>query len=159
MTGAAPGFADEAGEDFRPPPARPASTQAVALAPACIPAHAPTLSYAKHQAGRPRFTTGAAADLGAFERMGTVDVAPAPPAAARLRATPQPCRGECTIEFTGGASPPAGSLTLHDARGRIVARLAATAPGRWRWTPPATLPAGVYLARIGGLTLGIVRAR
>jgi hypothetical protein len=166
VTGASPGFVDEPGEDFTPAAGSPCLDQAVALAPACPPEHAPTLHYMKHLSGAPRFTTGPAADLGAFERMGTVDVAPAPAAATWLRVTPQPFRSECMIELAApapwagdAAGAATGALAIVDARGRIVARLPANGAGRWRWAPAADLPAGVYHARVGGLTLALVRVR
>ncbi len=165
VTGSAPGFVDEPGEDFMLAAASLCLDQAVALDAACQPAHAPTLAYVKHQAGAPRFLTGVAADLGAFERMGTVGVAPASPPRAWLRVTPNPGRGDFAIDLagasleTGGTPRDTGPLCIYDARGRIVARLAATGAGRWRWSPAAGLPAGVYRASVDGVRGEIVRSR
>jgi hypothetical protein len=152
VTGTSPGFADEAGEDFALAETSPCLDQAVALDPACVPDHVPILQYVKHRASAPRVTTGAAADLGAFERMGAVSVGgPAGPGGTglALRATPNPARGSMTIELPGVDTR--APLEVLDARGRLRARVAAAAPGRWALERGGLAP-GLYLVRLGALS-------
>ena len=162
VTGADPGFADLAGADFALIPASPCVDQAVGLLPACLPEHAPTLEYVKHQASRPRPDDGAP-DLGAYEYAPPVGVPGITPGAApaRLWATPNPFSSHCEIRLTG-AGPAHGqpaALEVLDVRGRAVVRLPCLAPGRWSWTPPAGLPQGIYFLRSGSLTRRVAFAR
>ncbi|HOX27108.1 MAG TPA: FlgD immunoglobulin-like domain containing protein [Candidatus Krumholzibacteria bacterium] len=90
--------------------------------------------------------------------VGVTDVAPArsPRAAAVLLSPyPNPCNPQAVIAFTLAAPGPA-RLTLHDARGRLVARLcdATVAAGRhaFTWTgrdaAGRTVASGIYFARL-----------
>jgi hypothetical protein len=63
---AAPGFADEAGQDFRPLAGADIADAGGALDPTVLPAHAVTRQYVEHQASEARPDDGAP-DLGAFE--------------------------------------------------------------------------------------------
>lgn len=66
VTGSAPGFADEAAQDYRLSSASAARDAGAALHPLVLPTHALTAEYVKHQASRPR-AIDAALDIGAFE--------------------------------------------------------------------------------------------
>lgn len=160
ITGAAPGFADLAGEDFTPAPGSPLVDQAVALHPAAVVAgHGPTLRYVKHQSSAPRVVLGTDPDLGAFEQAGLVGVGDPPPdagagsAGLALRASPNPFTGACLVELIGaGGADTRASLEVIDVRGRLRARVPASAPGRWVLTARGTLGPGTYLVRLGALT-------
>lgn len=154
VTGGDPGFADLAGEDFTPTALSPCVDQAVALAAACLPDHPAAWRYVKHQAGAPRVTAGAAADLGAFEFAGTVDAGDPPPggpvaAPLALRATPNPFTGACLVELAGATSRL--DLEVFDVSGRLRARVPASAPGRWIVEAGPALPPGTYVLRLGAL--------
>jgi hypothetical protein len=160
MTGSLPGFADYAADDFELAAGSACLDQAVPLAPAVLPDHAPAREYVKHQADRAR-PLDVMADLGAYEFSSTVG-APLPPATSvhRLRATPNPFSGACDVWWEGppGSVAPSGTLEVLDARGRLLARVAASAPGRWHWQPPAGLGAGRYWFRLGALRAAVSRA-
>jgi hypothetical protein len=64
---AAPGFVNEAGQDFSLTPASPCLNVAVALSPAVLPDGNIARQYVKHQGSIVRPVIGAASDLGAFE--------------------------------------------------------------------------------------------
>jgi hypothetical protein len=64
---AAPGFVNEASQDFSLTPNSPCLNVAVALHPSVLPDGAITRQYVKHQSSIPRPVIGAASDLGAFE--------------------------------------------------------------------------------------------
>ena len=66
VTGAAPGFLDEAGEDFRLRRDSACRDAGRALDPAVLPDHAPTRHYRAHRASDPRHPDGVL-DLGAYE--------------------------------------------------------------------------------------------
>ena len=154
VTGTDPGFVDSAGEDLTPAAGSPLIDQAVALAPAASAAgHAVALRYVKHQSSAPRVQNGPALDLGAFEEGGLVGVPPEPPPAAGsvvLRATPNPFRESTAVELSGIATR--APLELVDVTGRVRARVAAVAPGRWIVRAGSLLPPGTYLARVGSLS-------
>ena len=155
LTGADPLFTNLAGEDFVPAAGSPLVDQAVALHPAAIAAgHDVVLRYVKHQAVAPRVVVGAAPDLGAFEQAGVVGVGdppPGPPAGGlALRATPNPFSGSCVIELAGAATR--ADLEVVDVTGRVRARVAATAPGRWVLRAGNGLSPGTHLVRLGALS-------
>ena len=118
----------------------------------------PVREYVKHQMSRPRPSDGAP-DLGAYERGTQVAVPTASRAGLRLSAHPNPTAGAVEIALVGPAAPGAGLLEVLDVRGRRVARLAPSAPGRWRWTPAPSERSGVYLVRIGSLVERITLLR
>ena len=64
---AAPGFANEAGQDYHLTPASGAANAGGALHPNVLPAHDVTRQYVKHQSSEPR-PTADIRDIGAFER-------------------------------------------------------------------------------------------
>jgi hypothetical protein len=66
LTGAAPGFADEAAHDFRPLAGAPVQDAGGPLHPGVLPAHPVSAQYRPHQASVPRTVDGLP-DLGAFE--------------------------------------------------------------------------------------------
>ncbi|MCU0225700.1 MAG: right-handed parallel beta-helix repeat-containing protein [Acidobacteria bacterium] len=66
VTGAAPGFLDEAGEDFRLRRDAACRDAGRALDPAVLPDHEPTRHYRAHQASDPRPRDGTL-DIGAYE--------------------------------------------------------------------------------------------
>jgi hypothetical protein len=69
ITGSAPGFADLAAQDFLLRYDGAAVDAAGALPPQLPPEHVPERQYWKHQDGVERHVRGAAADLGALERL------------------------------------------------------------------------------------------
>jgi len=150
ITGTAPGFTDQAGNDFTLVAGSACLDTAVALAAACVPDHVPVREYVKDQSSRPRASDGKP-DLGAFERAAVTGVPVGGGGRARLVAAPNPSR---TFEITlrdgaTGATP----LEIVDVRGRVVARVAPVAVGRWTWMPARGLAGGVYFARLGALTV------
>jgi hypothetical protein len=78
---AAPGFADEIGQDYRPGAGAAIAAAGGALHPAVLPAHAITRQYVEHQASEARPGDGFP-DLGAFESCATP--CPEPASAAAL---------------------------------------------------------------------------
>ena len=66
VTGAAPGFLDEAGEDFRPRRDSACRDAGRTLEPAVLPDHEPTRAYRRHRGSDPR-RRDAVLDIGAFE--------------------------------------------------------------------------------------------
>jgi hypothetical protein len=114
-------------------------------------------------------TLWAARSDGLWRRdVSTVDVAPPPPTSRALSLAPlgaQPARGEVRLRFT---LPVAGraTLTIHDVRGRLVARLVdgefAAGAHEATWSGHGVVP-GVYLARLetpaGERIARVVRAR
>lgn len=69
VTGSAPGFRDQAGQDFRLASGSACIDQTTAPAAGVPPAHAVIGQYVRHQLGGARLVFGAVADLGAFEFM------------------------------------------------------------------------------------------
>lgn len=69
ITGASPGFVDFAAQDFALAGGSACIDVAIGLNPAVLPGGAINQQYQKHQVGVPRTVSGAASDLGAFERM------------------------------------------------------------------------------------------
>lgn len=65
LTGARPGFVDEAGQDYRLAPASPCLGAATGLAATLLPAHGLTRQYVCHQQSAARADAG---DIGAFPR-------------------------------------------------------------------------------------------
>jgi hypothetical protein len=80
---AAPGFADEGAQDYRPVAGADIRDAGGALHPAVLPAHAVTRQYVEHQASEARPGDGFP-DLGAFESCATP--CPEPTSAAALAA-------------------------------------------------------------------------
>jgi hypothetical protein len=176
VTGSDPGFANLAGADFALAAGSPCLDQAAALAPACLPAHAPALQYVLHRASMPRPNDGAL-DLGAFERSSLVGVGdgrggPASgdegglAARAALAPMPTPFSGACRIRLVpNGVSEAAAralesvTMTVVGADGRSVARVEPAAPGLWVWTPAAATPPGVYWLRVGETVRAVVLQR
>ena len=72
VTGSSPGFVNEAGQDFSLQASSQCVDTAVALHPAVLPDGAITRQYLKHQSSEPRLVSGAASDIGAFERQPAV---------------------------------------------------------------------------------------
>ncbi len=68
---AAPGFVDEAGQEFGLAAGSPCVDAATVLNPVVLPNAAITRQYLKHQSSEPRTVAGSASDVGAFERQGT----------------------------------------------------------------------------------------
>lgn len=75
VTGASPGFADEAGGDYHLAGGSACVDQGATLNAAALPAHALGLQYLPHQGFEPRPVDGPL-DLGAFERCGVACTAP-----------------------------------------------------------------------------------
>lgn len=73
-------------------------------------------------------------------------MADAPPAEQRLTVTPNPVHGVAEFVFPG-IGPRV--LAIFDSQGRLVDRLTGS-DGRWVWTPGASVPAGVYFAKLDG---------
>lgn len=73
VTGSAPGFVNEAGQDYHLAPASACIDAATALNGAVLPANNVTQQYVKHQAGEPRPNAGAF-DLGGFELIKAGDI-------------------------------------------------------------------------------------
>lgn len=69
ITGASPGFVNEAGQDFALTAGSTCVNAAIALHPNVMPGGAIVRQYVKHQTSQARIVVGAASDLGAFERM------------------------------------------------------------------------------------------
>jgi len=69
VSGAAPGFRNEAGQDYRLAPGSACIDRAGPLNPAALPGNDLLRAYARHQKGEPRQVYAAARDLGAFEFM------------------------------------------------------------------------------------------
>jgi hypothetical protein len=150
ITGTSPGFGNQAGNDFTLVAGSACLDTAAALSAACVPNYVPVREYVKDQASRARANDGRA-DLGAFERSAVTGVPVGSAGRPRLVAAPNPSR---TFEITlrGGAAG-AVPLEIVDVRGRVVARIAPVAQGRWTWTPAHSLGGGVYFARLGALTV------
>jgi hypothetical protein len=161
VTGALPGFADQAGDDFSLAQDSPCVDAAVGLPSACVPDHVPDLEYVKHQGARARAADGEP-DLGAFELSSGAGV-PVPAAGApRVTVVPNPVRTGCEIRLLDVADAARFArlpLEVVDVRGRHVAWLPPVAPGRWTWEPPAGLAGGVYFVRGGSLAERIVVVR
>jgi hypothetical protein len=151
LTGAAPGFTNQAGNDFTLDAASPCIDQGAPLLPACVPDHQPVFEYASPQSGHPRFDDGHL-DLGAFERTPNVGVGPAPAwTGPRLAVSPNPFTFACDVRWIGGGEgAPGGELEVFDLAGRRVARVAPSAPGVWRWSPAEGTRKGVYFLRAPG---------
>ena len=82
-----------------------------------------------------------------------VGVEPGPAVdALALRIAPNPARGAFRAEYTWAGPPATAELTVYDLLGRLVGRVEAPAPGPGRhaltWGDAASLPSGVYLARL-----------
>jgi hypothetical protein len=60
-----------------------------------------------------------------------------------LAAFPMPFREQVQFQAAAGTQ----AVTIIDGLGRTVARLTSQPDGRVLWQPPATLPAGLYVAR------------
>ncbi len=69
ITGTSPGFVDFAAQDFALAAGSACMDAAIGLSPAVLPSGAISQQYQKHQAGVLRTVSGAASDIGAFERM------------------------------------------------------------------------------------------
>ena len=156
VTGSAPGFNDYVNGDYGLAAGSPCVDQAVALAPACVPTYVPAFEYVEPDSSRAR-SADPLQDLGAFERASVVGVGPLAPgesSVARLAVSPNPFVATCDVRWVAGGAageaPPAGALDVFDVAGRRVARVAASAPGAWRWQPALGTPAGVYFARVAG---------
>jgi len=150
ITGADPGLTDLAGGDYRLAAGSPCLDQAASLAAGCVPDHAPVFEYWAPQSGIARAVNGPM-DLGAFERAGAVGVpAGATLGAPRLTPMPNPFMGACDVRWSGSTEPPPAALEVFDLAGRMVARVAPSAPGAWRWRPEAGTPRGVYFVLAPG---------
>jgi hypothetical protein len=156
VTGSAPGFNDYLNGDYGLASGSPCVDQAVALAAACLPTNLPAFEYVEPDSSRPR-SADPLQDLGAFERASVVGVGPLAPGAssiARLAVSPNPFTDLCDVRWVAGGAPgeapPVGAVDVFDVGGRRIARVAATAPGAWRWQPSPGTPSGVYFARVAG---------
>lgn len=159
VTGSDPGFVNAAADEFEPTAASPCRDTAVALAAAAVPDHVPVFEYVKHQASRTRAQDGKP-DLGAYEFASTTGVPVGFDEPSRIVATPNPSTGTFEIRVAGSlAAVPGWPLEVVDLGGRRLAWLHAVVPGVWRWTPEASLGAGVYFARMGGTVTRLVRVR
>ena len=156
VTGSAPGFTDFVSEDFSLADGSACIDTAVALV-AAASAHMPLLEYVKHQTWTARPNDGKP-DLGAYEHASAVSVGPHPTPVASLFAAPNPFSDACEIRQSGGV-PDDSPLTVFDARGRLVASVAALAPGRWSFRPAASWRDGLYFVRAAGTRRALVHLR
>lgn len=67
VSGTAPGFRDEAGQDYRLAPESPCINRAGPLSASVLPGHDLLREYVRHQSGQLRQVYGTVRDLGAFE--------------------------------------------------------------------------------------------
>ena len=126
VTGAAPGFADEAGQDYRLGPASACVNAGGALNAGVLPAHDLLRQYVRHQSSEPRPADGLT-DIGAFE-FGSATPADLSVGTASLPGATAGAPYSATLQAAGGVAPylwslSAGSLpdglSLDAASGRI----------------------------------------
>jgi hypothetical protein len=126
VTGASPGFADEAGEDYRLAAASACVNAGTALNAVVLPAHDLLRQYVKHQSSEPRPADGLV-DIGAFE-FGSATPADLSVSTASLPGATTGAAYSATLSAAGGVAPylwtlSAGSLppglTLDAASGLI----------------------------------------
>jgi PKD repeat protein len=111
VTGAAPEFVNEAGQDYRLAAGSVCINAGGNVNPAVLPQHAASLEYVKHRATQPR-PADAALDIGAFEFSsgGPVNQPPV----ASFTAAPTSGIVPVTVSFdAGGSSDPDGSIASY----------------------------------------------
>jgi PKD repeat protein len=110
VTGSAPGFTDEAGENYHLTSNSTSVNAGGNLNPAVLPSHNVTLQYVKHRATEPR-PTDALFDIGAFEfRFDGGNQSPV----ADATATPTSGTVPLTVSFSGaGSFDPDGSISSY----------------------------------------------
>ncbi|MGH9723367.1 MAG: PKD domain-containing protein [Bryobacteraceae bacterium] len=111
VTGSAPGFVDEPGQDYRLTSGSACVNTGGNLNPAVLPSHNVTLQYVKHRATEPR-PSDAVFDIGAFE-FGSGGGGNQPPVSS-FTAAPASGTVPLTVNFSGAASfDPDGSITAY----------------------------------------------
>ena len=148
LLGADPGFANQAGNDFRLVAGSPCVDQAVALDPACVPDHVPAYEFAAPAGGVGRLGDETM-DVGAFELASPVGVAPGTRYRASLDLAPNPFSTAVDSRWIGPERP-VGDLEVFDLAGRRIARVPASGAGAWRWIPAAGTRRGVYFLKAPG---------
>ena len=103
ITGTAPGFVDEAGQDFHLQETSACTNAAIALHADVLPTHNVTMEYVKHQTGRTRPTI-ATLDIGALEGPGVI-IPPVEVATASLPTGAVGAGYSQTLAATGGVPP------------------------------------------------------
>src|SRR5688572_4429648 len=112
VTGSAPGFLDEAGQNYHLASGSHCVNAGGNLHPAVLPDHNVTLQYVRHRATEPRPSDGIF-DIGAFE-FGAGGPANQPPVAA-FTATPESGIVPVTVSFAdAGSHDPDGTIASYD---------------------------------------------
>ncbi|MBX3280323.1 MAG: putative Ig domain-containing protein [Acidobacteria bacterium] len=109
VTGSNPGFANEAGQDFRLSAGSACINAGTGLAAAAIPFHVPVRHYIRHQMSEARPDDGVV-DIGAYEYGSAAPPPPPPPAALEITTAslPKAVRSKAyshTLQAEGGVKP------------------------------------------------------
>jgi hypothetical protein len=152
VVGAAPGFVDEAGQDFHLTAGSPARDVATGLNPAVLPANDVVRQYVKHQSDEARPSDGAP-DVGAFELAagspapGTTPTAtPTPTRTATPSRTPTPTRTATQTRTVTPAASATPGVTATSGATATAAGTPSAAPSGTPSAPPTPIPvAGKHL--------------